>query len=311
MKVCLQWIFTAVLALTSLAGHAQAVTNPAKALLPTRGLWLSDAKPNHGWTFDVTPTGFMFVTIFTYDPDGRPTFLTAQGQYLQTPGDPSGNMGRLESPVFRTAGGAPIDSLAPGNAAAVAVGNAVITFQSGRRATWTMGANTFQLNSFQDFPGIDGGFKVSDLIVGKWMLVQFSEFSGVTDYFTTYITFTEVGGVSGKRTFDAVCNSRCLVQTSPDRYVEQGAPAVAAATESIRNLRVTYDPLTGALRSESKSATQYQSFNRDLLVVSPNEIQGRALLGATGQPTDGQPLTGIDRRGLRLVRLPPDFRFDR
>ncbi|MEO6066066.1 MAG: hypothetical protein ABIP49_09845, partial [Lysobacterales bacterium] len=84
---------------------------------------------------------------------------------------------------------------------------------------------------------------------------------------------------------------------------------VESVRASVGLLRITYDPVTRELRSESRSPAETLAWNGNLLVTSPNELQGRPYLGANGLPTDGGSTTDLNRRGLRLIRLPPDFRF--
>lgn len=314
MNVRAIFFFLLLMAGTAIAQTpATPAINPAVALTPARGLWLSDAKPNHGWSFEVSPTGFMFVTVFTYEPGtGAPSFLTMQGQYVETPGDASGNIGTFTGPVNRTAGGAPIDSAAPGNAAAVQVGTATITFQSGRRAKWTMGANTYDLASLQDYPGIDGGFKLPEGLVGRWMLVRTAKITGTetTDVATSYIRIVGGGVIDGKRVFTAECFDSCVVTTKIGVFSE--ANYLTLARRLVADLRFTYDPLTRALRSESLGTVgtggSVRLWNQEILVVSPNELQGRPYRLADGTPSDGSATSGFVS-SFRMIRMPDGFVF--
>lgn len=317
MKLFLTAAFAAAIAFSSSATIAQSTvgTNPALAHYPTKGLWLSDAKPNHGWNFDVTATGFMLITIFTYDDAGQPTFLTTQGDYVETPLDPDGNVGRYTGGVFRTAGGAPIDSTATPAATATQVGDVEITFQSGRRAKWKYGANTFDLYSFQDLVPVDGGYKLPEMLVGRWIFshTRPPASPGQPPNIANYlIRVFDAGTLDGKRIFHADCIDQCVIATGPGPY-QSPFPGVdplpvLVARDVVADLRFTYDPMSGELRTETRGTLGIPLLNNEILVVSPSEMQTRAYL-VNGMPSNGLPASQVSARSFRFLRVPDDFLF--
>lgn len=92
-----------------LRGHAQTSAQEPSTWLPAQALYWNPDEHGIYYHVSIGPGGFVFVAITHFDDAGRPTFNTLQGDFVPTAFElwaESGEIGRLESPLYRIEGGA-------------------------------------------------------------------------------------------------------------------------------------------------------------------------------------------------------------
>lgn len=125
---------------------------PRIKIVPTEGAWVSDSVPNTGWFLDVDESDFGFVAWYTYDAQGRSTFLVLQGllEYRSESARRStGIVASLTSQIFEADNGAcPTCPPQPANIRPSSLGTGVIEWRSARRGVIRYAGQVVELHPF-------------------------------------------------------------------------------------------------------------------------------------------------------------------
>ena len=127
-----------------LLGNANAAQSTP--VVPTEGIWWSSENPGTGVAFNVDAEGRWFAAIYLYDQDGKPTFLTMQGDSIEyvLPHDNVHESpqpyARVASALIRSEGGQCLGCpWTQATASPSGDGEAVINFYGRNRAEFSVG----------------------------------------------------------------------------------------------------------------------------------------------------------------------------
>lgn len=141
---------------------------PRIQIVPTEGAWVSDSVPNTGWFFDVDEADFGFVAWYTYDAQGRSTFLVMQGQVQyrsETARRATGIVASLGSTIFEADNGAcPTCPPRPANIRPSSFGTGEIVWRSARRGSIAYAGQLVELRPFTQT------VQEADIVEGLWQL---------------------------------------------------------------------------------------------------------------------------------------------
>lgn len=290
--------------------------------LPQPGSYFDRSQPGSGLFLDLGPNGEMFAAVFTYDDRTEPTFYILQGVFEANTFEEwrsSGVLGRFRSAVFQSRGGqclgCPFRS--PTTRLVTALGEAVMEFQTARRAKLTIGPQVWLMDASENEAGITG------LIPGRWLMLarEVTSIDGpalggyrvsaeVVVEPTSSATFRISRGTgefhlppAGSRQYSVRCEASCqdFDRLRRDRDVD----------EELDEVYLWFDPATQQAGLEFASSqidgTRLVSPLRPAfaLFIGTREIQGsarRVRLGNFGLATDDYSASDI-----RFVRLPEEY----
>lgn len=172
MKRWFARIFVLILILGLNFAYAQIVVTSQSPTLtplsPQLGIYYDRTQPGSGLMLDMGLNGAMFVTLYTYDVEHKPTFYILQDTFAPSSESErfaTGVIGKLQSPVYRSTGGQCIGCpyVGPTLTAVEEMGTAEIVW-SARRAVVHVGAQTWTMDA-ADFDRPEG-----DLMKGTWLM---------------------------------------------------------------------------------------------------------------------------------------------
>ena len=150
----------------------------AAAWVPPLGLYWDAAQPGIYYHVSVGPGGYMLVAITTYDANGEPTFFVMQGPYRPSSLDDglhlwitTGEIGRLQSPLYRMSGGQCIGcayrnpTVAPSE-----LGGAELVFFDGGRAEFRHAGKTSPISTYPLYTDASG--LPRSRLQGRWVAVE-------------------------------------------------------------------------------------------------------------------------------------------
>ena len=183
-----------LLALLALGTSLADASAPNLDVPPTEGVWWSSEAPGTGVAFNIDAQNRWFAAIYLYDAEGRPTFLTMQGdaiEYVDVPNingdDPLAAYARAVSPLIHSEGGQCLKCpWTQATASASGDGEARIEFYGRNRAELKVGDWTLRLAPLVD--GSEFGAEFPEL----WDVERFDLSS---DYFTVRIETETVDAV--------------------------------------------------------------------------------------------------------------------
>ncbi len=169
----------ALLPSVSMAGGTYANANPpliigSEQILPHRGGYWDPAAPGSGYFVDVIRrnTGvFGFATAYTYDEQGRSTFLILQGNIefaSETQRRAEGWFARLVSPTYQAADGQPFGgAYRPALVTPSAFGEGTLTWKTRRTAELRVGDRVTQIRTLHPD---DAATEATNLLGGYWKI---------------------------------------------------------------------------------------------------------------------------------------------
>lgn len=120
---------------------------------PTEGMWWSSAEPGTGVAFNVDSQGRWFAAIYLYQTDGKPTFLTMQGDAVEYLPSSTGSVyARARSRLIESTGGQCLKCPWRQATAAFTEVQAEITFYGRNRAELIVGDWTLKLAPLPQAP---------------------------------------------------------------------------------------------------------------------------------------------------------------
>lgn len=165
VKSCAALLALAALMWLPPAAEAQDGTTGTRPLLPNEGMYYDPEQGGTGLGVDIDANGYVFATLYAYDPAGNPTFYAMQG-YFQPAADAAeaGFLGTLDAPLYSAHGGECLgDGCAYQQPTAAATGlQAHIVWTNSRRATLTIGAQTWALQAAHATTSVE------DMLSGTW-----------------------------------------------------------------------------------------------------------------------------------------------
>ncbi len=272
----------ALLPSISMAGATYGSVNPpliigSEQLLPHRGGYWDPAAPGSGYFVDVSRRSdssvFGFATAYTYDAEGRSTFLILQGtvQFAsETQRRSEGWYAKLVSPSYQAAGGQPFGgAYRPANVTPSAHGEGELVWKTRRTAELRIGGRVTQIRTLHPD---DATSEAVGLLAGEWKIQVRARtlslpnvfFAPTNQQYHSHIVrltpvtpspaWTQGYGAAtipqsvfptvwlppaGVITFDVVCVSECL-PTSPQPIPAEITPSVMIYSGA----RVWIDPVT-------------------------------------------------------------------
>ena len=170
----------ALLPSISIAGATYGNANPplivgSEQLLPHRGGYWDPSAPGSGYFVDVTRRSdasvFGFATAYTYDAEGRSTFLILQGtvQFAsETQRRSEGWYAKLVSPTYHAAGGQPFGgAYRPANVTPSAYGEGELIWRTRRTAELRVGGRVTQIRTLHPD---DATSEAVGLLAGEWKI---------------------------------------------------------------------------------------------------------------------------------------------
>lgn len=122
-------------------------------LVPMEGAYVSPDFPNTAFFFEVDDADYGFVAWYTYDEQGRSTFLTLQGTLsyrTEQERRETGVIATMRSPIYTASnGGCPTCTPRPADIQVSALGEGEMTWSAARRATIRYAGRTVGLQALE------------------------------------------------------------------------------------------------------------------------------------------------------------------